>query len=271
MITGPDFILLDEPFTGIDPIAIQELQRIIRALKARGLGVLITDHSVRETLRIVRPGLHHRQGHGSSRRAAGRDRRFGRRPPELSGRGFPPVNGPDVRSARNHETAPRPAAGPEAHPGPGPAAGHQAPAHDQPRAHRGHRRGAVRKPHARARGGDRARRSPRPRKPRPRPARTPGPRRPRTGPSDAGPDDGGPGRRRRGRASSSPISRNTSTTASARSPRSGAKVPSLENTLPGRRLALGPPRLAGQPDVLRRRPSGTSPSGSSATSTRTAT
>ena len=53
MISGPEFILLDEPFTGIDPLAIQDLQKIIRGLKARGLGVLITDHSVRETLRIV--------------------------------------------------------------------------------------------------------------------------------------------------------------------------------------------------------------------------
>jgi len=53
LISGPEFMLLDEPFTGIDPIAIQELQRIIQSLKERGLGVLITDHSVRETLKIV--------------------------------------------------------------------------------------------------------------------------------------------------------------------------------------------------------------------------
>jgi len=53
MISGPEFILLDEPFTGIDPIAIQELQKIIQSLKERDLGVLITDHSVRETLKIV--------------------------------------------------------------------------------------------------------------------------------------------------------------------------------------------------------------------------
>jgi len=53
MISGPEFMLLDEPFTGIDPIAIQELQRIIRSLQEKGLGVLITDHSVRETLKIV--------------------------------------------------------------------------------------------------------------------------------------------------------------------------------------------------------------------------
>jgi len=53
MISGPEFILLDEPFTGIDPIAIQELQKIIQSLKERQLGILVTDHSVRETLRIV--------------------------------------------------------------------------------------------------------------------------------------------------------------------------------------------------------------------------
>lgn len=49
----PHFILLDEPFTGVDPIAVAEIQDIIRRLKARGLGVLITDHSVRETLAIT--------------------------------------------------------------------------------------------------------------------------------------------------------------------------------------------------------------------------
>jgi lipopolysaccharide export system ATP-binding protein len=53
MVSGPEFILLDEPFTGIDPIAVQELQRIIRTLKKKGLGILLTDHSVRETLKIV--------------------------------------------------------------------------------------------------------------------------------------------------------------------------------------------------------------------------
>lgn len=53
MISEPEFMLLDEPFTGIDPIATQELQRIIQSLKKKGLGVLITDHSVRETLKIV--------------------------------------------------------------------------------------------------------------------------------------------------------------------------------------------------------------------------
>jgi len=49
----PRYMLLDEPFAGIDPIAVGELQRIVTGLKARGLGVLITDHNVRETLQIV--------------------------------------------------------------------------------------------------------------------------------------------------------------------------------------------------------------------------
>jgi len=50
--TNPAFILLDEPFAGIDPIAVLDIQRIIRFLKDRGIGVLITDHNVRETLGI---------------------------------------------------------------------------------------------------------------------------------------------------------------------------------------------------------------------------
>lgn len=53
MMTSPEYILLDEPFTGIDPIAIQDLQKIVRTMKDEGLGVLITDHNVRDTLRIV--------------------------------------------------------------------------------------------------------------------------------------------------------------------------------------------------------------------------
>lgn len=52
LATQPRFILLDEPFAGIDPIAVIELQRIIKFLKSRGIGVLITDHNVRETLGI---------------------------------------------------------------------------------------------------------------------------------------------------------------------------------------------------------------------------
>ena len=50
---NPSFILLDEPFAGVDPIAVEDIQQIIRYLRDRGLGILITDHSVRETLRIT--------------------------------------------------------------------------------------------------------------------------------------------------------------------------------------------------------------------------
>tara|TARA_Y100001947_G_C10286545_1_gene280866 strand:- start:513 stop:1100 length:588 start_codon:yes stop_codon:yes gene_type:complete len=49
----PDFILLDEPFAGVDPIAVEEIQSIVNSLKQRNIGVLITDHNVRETLSIT--------------------------------------------------------------------------------------------------------------------------------------------------------------------------------------------------------------------------
>jgi lipopolysaccharide export system ATP-binding protein len=52
LATKPRFILLDEPFAGVDPIAVIDIQNIIAFLKERGIGVLITDHNVRETLRI---------------------------------------------------------------------------------------------------------------------------------------------------------------------------------------------------------------------------
>ena len=53
LVTNPNFILLDEPFAGIDPIAVEDIQKIIEKLKAKGIGVLITDHNVRETLTIT--------------------------------------------------------------------------------------------------------------------------------------------------------------------------------------------------------------------------
>ncbi len=53
LATDPDFILLDEPFAGVDPIAVKDIQNLIFHLKERGLGILITDHNVRETLKIT--------------------------------------------------------------------------------------------------------------------------------------------------------------------------------------------------------------------------
>lgn len=53
LVTNPRFLLLDEPFSGVDPISVAEVQRIVLSLRARNIGILITDHNVRETLRIV--------------------------------------------------------------------------------------------------------------------------------------------------------------------------------------------------------------------------
>jgi lipopolysaccharide export system ATP-binding protein len=53
LVTSPQYLLLDEPFTGIDPIAIADIQQIIARLRDRGIGILITDHNVRETLAIT--------------------------------------------------------------------------------------------------------------------------------------------------------------------------------------------------------------------------
>ncbi len=53
LVTSPKYILLDEPFVGIDPIATVEIQQIIAKLRSKGLGILVTDHNVRETLKII--------------------------------------------------------------------------------------------------------------------------------------------------------------------------------------------------------------------------
>ncbi|HOY71032.1 MAG TPA: LPS export ABC transporter ATP-binding protein [Methylotenera sp.] len=63
LATDPDFILLDEPFAGIDPIAVIDIQKIIHLLTARNIGVLITDHNVRETLGICDRAYIVNQGH----------------------------------------------------------------------------------------------------------------------------------------------------------------------------------------------------------------
>ena len=56
LVTSPKLLLLDEPFAGIDPIAVYEVQKIVRRLKDRGLGILVTDHSVREMLKLIDRG-----------------------------------------------------------------------------------------------------------------------------------------------------------------------------------------------------------------------
>ena len=53
LVTNPHFILLDEPFAGVDPIAVQDIQNIVASLQKKGIGVLITDHNVHETLSIT--------------------------------------------------------------------------------------------------------------------------------------------------------------------------------------------------------------------------
>ena len=53
LVMEPNFILLDEPFAGVDPIAVEDIQKIVKTLKDSGIGVLITDHNVRETLTIT--------------------------------------------------------------------------------------------------------------------------------------------------------------------------------------------------------------------------
>ena len=53
LVLNPDFLLLDEPFSGVDPKSVSEVNKIMNNLKSRGIGILITDHNVRETLRVV--------------------------------------------------------------------------------------------------------------------------------------------------------------------------------------------------------------------------
>ena len=53
LVTSPSMLMLDEPFSGVDPLAVNDIQQILKGLKNRGLGILITDHNVRETLAVV--------------------------------------------------------------------------------------------------------------------------------------------------------------------------------------------------------------------------
>ena len=91
LATQPRFILLDEPFAGIDPIAVIEIQRIIGFLKSRGIGVLITDHNVRETLGICDHAYIISDGQRAGPRHAGRDRGQRRGAPRVPGRALQDV------------------------------------------------------------------------------------------------------------------------------------------------------------------------------------
>src|SRR5438132_8210241 len=62
LVTSPKLLLLDEPFSGIDPIAVYEVQKIVRRLKERALGILMTDHSVRDVLKMIDRGYIHMHG-----------------------------------------------------------------------------------------------------------------------------------------------------------------------------------------------------------------
>lgn len=63
LVTDPQFLLMDEPFAGVDPISVAEVQAIIRSLRDRGIGILITDHNVRETLSVVDRAYLLHEGH----------------------------------------------------------------------------------------------------------------------------------------------------------------------------------------------------------------
>ena len=107
LATRPNYMLLDEPFAGIDPIAVGDIQALVRHLTNRGIGVLITDHNVRETLGPHRPRLHHlfrRSADGGPRR---RHRQQPRGAAALSGRGVPALSLPRLSRGENGLTTGR--------------------------------------------------------------------------------------------------------------------------------------------------------------------
>ena len=80
LATNPSFILLDEPFAGIDPLAVIDIKKIIGHLKKRGIGILISDHNVRETLEVCDEAFILNRRRGDRIRSAGEDRRTAKQP-----------------------------------------------------------------------------------------------------------------------------------------------------------------------------------------------
>ena len=91
LATDPTFMLLDEPFAGVDPISVADIQALVRHLTSRGIGVLITDHNVREDTGPHRPGLHHPCRPSADTWPGQRYRRQPGCPPSLSRRQFQPL------------------------------------------------------------------------------------------------------------------------------------------------------------------------------------
>ncbi len=92
LATRPSYMLLDEPFAGIDPIAVGDIQALVRHLTNRGIGVLITDHNVRETLGLTDRAYIIYSGRGADGGPGRRHRQQSGRAPALSGRGIPPLS-----------------------------------------------------------------------------------------------------------------------------------------------------------------------------------
>jgi ABC-type lipopolysaccharide export system ATPase subunit len=91
LATRPNYMLLDEPFAGIDPIAVGDIQQLVKHLTYRGIGVLITDHNVRETLGLTDRGLYFLFRRGADGGPHRRYRQQSRSAPTVSGRGIPPL------------------------------------------------------------------------------------------------------------------------------------------------------------------------------------
>ena len=98
-------MLLDEPFAGIDPIAVGDIQNLVRHLTRRGIGVLITDHNVRETLGLIDRAYIIHSGRVLTEGQPGRDRRQRGRPPPLSRRGFPALASGSQQERRHPRSA----------------------------------------------------------------------------------------------------------------------------------------------------------------------